>query len=408
MTEPTPSASSSARVAEPTATTPMPAEPASMATPEPQRSMVLVAGSGRSGTSLFAGTLQRLGFRVPQPEVPPDDSNPRGFAESQWVVDFHTRLLDSVRVQTADARPSAWSLTATLGNKAEEIEALRGFLYQEYSKVNNVVIKDPRLSWFLPMWRRCADEFDVKPRFVTMLRHPAAVIDSKSRYYGNWQGDVGRAAGWINGMLFTERATREAPRVFVRYDDLLDDWTRVIARVGEVCDLAKIRDAPAPSLRKVSQFIDPSLSRSSASWDDIRMPAHLRDLCEHVWQLLNTLAEDGGEGDDKISQQLDEARAAYLELYQNAEAIAQSSVAAAKNSSQGKSAQKKNDGAENAATSWIPRDLRHKVPVRYRRKVLKTLKQLRNRAAPRTPDAPAPATAAAPVPSKLPPASDAS
>ena len=33
------------------------------------RSLVLVAASGRRGTSLMAGTLQRLRFRVPQPRL---------------------------------------------------------------------------------------------------------------------------------------------------------------------------------------------------------------------------------------------------------------------------------------------------------------------------------------------------
>ena len=67
---------------------------------------MVVAGSGRSGTSLFSGVLQRLGYHVPQPEVPADPTNPRGFAESQWVVDFHTRLLRAAGVQVSDARPA--------------------------------------------------------------------------------------------------------------------------------------------------------------------------------------------------------------------------------------------------------------------------------------------------------------
>ena len=70
---------------------------------EAERSLVLVAGSGRSGTSLFSGILQRLGYHVPQPEVPADATNPRGFAESQWVVDFHTRLLASAIDPTQQA-----------------------------------------------------------------------------------------------------------------------------------------------------------------------------------------------------------------------------------------------------------------------------------------------------------------
>src|SRR5262245_1295555 len=57
--------------------------------PDPRR-LMLVVGSGRSGTSLFTGVMQRLGFYVPEPEVVADETNPTGFGEPQWVVDLHT------------------------------------------------------------------------------------------------------------------------------------------------------------------------------------------------------------------------------------------------------------------------------------------------------------------------------
>ena len=177
------------------------------------RSLVLVAGSGRSGTSLVSGILQRLGYHVPAPEVPADDTNPRGFAESQWVVDFHTALLKRARVQVSDARPGAWAMTANICLEDEVQTQLRNWLERQYSEADHVLIKDPRLSWFLPLWQRCAEAIGVSPRFVTMLRHPAAVVDSKQRSYGAWQGDVSRTAGWVNLTLFTERATRDAPRI---------------------------------------------------------------------------------------------------------------------------------------------------------------------------------------------------
>ena len=60
---------------------------------------MLLIGVGRSGTSAFTGILRELGFRVPQPEVEPDEANPRGFGEPRWVVDWHTRLLKKVRAQ---------------------------------------------------------------------------------------------------------------------------------------------------------------------------------------------------------------------------------------------------------------------------------------------------------------------
>ena len=55
--------------------------------------------------------LGQLGFHVPQPEVTADDTNPRGFGEPRWVVDFHTRLLRARDVTVNDARPTAWETT---------------------------------------------------------------------------------------------------------------------------------------------------------------------------------------------------------------------------------------------------------------------------------------------------------
>ena len=47
-------------------------------------------------------------MHVPTPEVPADERGSRGLAESQWVVDLHTEVLERVNVATYDARPSAW------------------------------------------------------------------------------------------------------------------------------------------------------------------------------------------------------------------------------------------------------------------------------------------------------------
>jgi len=73
-----------------------------------ERELILVVGVGRSGTSLLTGILGQLGVHIPQPEVKADDTNPRGFGEPRWVVDFHTRLLREQRITVNDSRPQAW------------------------------------------------------------------------------------------------------------------------------------------------------------------------------------------------------------------------------------------------------------------------------------------------------------
>ena len=338
-----------------------------------ERSLVIVAGSGRSGTSLFSGILQRLGCHVPQPEVPADATNPRGFAESQWVVDFHTRLLRAAGVQVSDARPAAWALTARTGLDPAVRSELRGWLGAQLGTAPHLIVKDPRLSWFLPLWRSVAEELGVAPRFVTMLRHPAAVIDSKQRWYGEWQGDVARAAGWVQQTLFTERATRDSPRVFVRYEDLLDDWTRTVARVGEVLDLAVVRDAPAAALRDVHAFVDRGLSRSRADWGDLKLPGALRAQADELWALVSALAgEDAAERRDADpSARLDALRASYVDLYAEAEAVAQSSIAAAR--ARSGAPVPRLPAPALRVVRRVPRRYRHSVPLRWRVRVARAL-----------------------------------
>ena len=128
------------------------------ATSDRVRRLVLVVAISRSGTSLFTGILAQLGFSVPQPEVKANDTNPRGFGEPRWVVDFHTRLLRELRVRLADARPAAWEITAAATNDEAVVAELRSWLEVQFVGTDNVVVKDPRIGWFLPLWRRCAGD----------------------------------------------------------------------------------------------------------------------------------------------------------------------------------------------------------------------------------------------------------
>lgn len=342
-----------------------------------RRALVLVAGSGRSGTSLFAGIMQRLGCTVPQPEVPADETNPRGFAESQWVVDFHTRLLRRAGVQVADGRPEAWALTARAGLDAAVTDELRAWLETQFSGTDELIVKDPRLSWFLPLWRRCAADLGVEPRFATMLRHPAAVIDSKERWYGGWQGQVARAAGWLNQTLFTERATRDAPRVFIRYDDLLEDWTRAVGDAGEALDLDLVRRASPASMRRAHELVDKGLRRSRADWGRLTVPEPLRTHADEAWVLVSRLAgEDEGDRAE-ICGRLDELRGIYTDLFAEAEAIVHSSIAAAARARPlALPPRRPAPAMARMVVRRVPARYRRLVPVSVRRRTLRTLERV--------------------------------
>jgi glycosyltransferase involved in cell wall biosynthesis len=294
--------------------------------------VVVVAGSGRSGTSTIAGVLKTIGLRVPPPEVKGDRTNPRGFFEPRWVVDFQTKLLRRSDSRLTDARPSAFDATAKVAAEEDTRRLVAAWLRGHVTPGAELVVKDPRSSWFLPMWRQAATDAGARIAFLTMLRHPAEVVGSKDHYYKAAKaGDTPRhaqtrgAAGWINVALHTESATRDARRTFVRYNDLLEDWRAVVDQVSRDLDLKAGRELDAEVAAEVDAFVDPGLRRIRTGWDEVDCPPAVRDLAQQVWEELSILADNGGF-DDEAQRRLDECRDRYEELYGDAEALAQSSV----------------------------------------------------------------------------------
>jgi hypothetical protein len=296
--------------------------------------LVIVVGSGRSGTSTVAGTLKYLGLHIPPPEIAPNPTNPRGFFEPRWVVDFHKRLLGRAGVHLSDSRPDAAERARAVGAKPRVQAELSEWLATALQDAPELVIKDPRNSWFQPLWREAAQTIEVTPRFLTMLRHPAEVAGSKQTYYARNPtahrrvGDTWRIGGWINMLQTVEFASRADPRAFVRYDDLLSDWRSAMGPAGETLDLAYAGTLDPDQPHEVDDFIDPGLHRVKVTWDDLVVPAAIKEIAEATWEALGVLVDSGGH-DDKAEATLDEQRDRYRQVYAEAEAIAHHSLQAA-------------------------------------------------------------------------------
>jgi hypothetical protein len=351
-----------------------------------RKRIVFVAGSGRSGTSIFTGVLRHLGLHVPQPEVLPDETNPAGFGEPQWVVDYHNRLLRRTGVQISDGRPSAWQRAEELASQGDDVrDRLQSWLAGQLEQADELVIKDPRLSWFLELWGVVAQRLGAEPLFATLLRPPPEVVGSKQKYYDARVGEVARLADWVNMMLHTERATRSSDRVFVRYADLLDDWETTIRWVGDTLGLRAVQTAQPTCLHEAGALIDLRLRRVQLTWDDLDAPAALVDLAQRVWDHLNRLAEPGGDV-PAVHDALDALRIEYVRMYADAEAMARSSVLAAKREAQRRErrllllrpdATRLARSATQRISARMPHRLRTVMPTRVRSAFRRQMDKLR-------------------------------
>jgi hypothetical protein len=299
----------------------------------PSRRLVLVTGAGRSGTSTIAGTLHHLGLHVPLPVVKPNESNPMGFFESTWPLWFHRRLMDKAFVEQTDGRPEAQELMAAAVTP-EIRDELRTWLAEVGADEPQLVVKDPRSSWVPWLWKETAGELGIEVGYLTMIRHPAEVLGSRTTYYrdyrphmDDWGFSVMNLCGWINGNLVVERQTRGDARVLLRYYDLIEDWRACLARTRDAFGLTLNDDLGTDHRHAVDDFIDPSLRRHEPSWEEWDMPPELVEIGEVVFDALGRIA-DGDGRDPGAEADLDAVAETYAAVMRKAQAISRDTLLA--------------------------------------------------------------------------------
>ncbi len=298
------------------------------------RTVLFVAGAGRTGTSTFAGLMQLLGLHVPQPEVPADDSNPKGFAEPQWVVDFHDRLLADAMVTVSDSR--ARRVVRDRPDRHPRAGADR-----RRRVARGPLGRPPGAGGQGPAAR-------LVPRPVAGRRDPRRRHARRSppccaRRRRSWAASRSTTATGSARLISPRRgstccSTSSAPPARTSPTAAASSsatptcsttgpaspWTR---RGAWTC--SRSSTPTASRLRDVHRFIDPSLRRVTVSLDELGLPRRLHDLTEQTWEQLNLLAEPDGDTPE-VHAALDQLRDAYVELYEESEAISRSSVEVAK------------------------------------------------------------------------------
>ena len=217
----------------------------------------------------------------PSPRCGADDTNPRGFGEPRWAVDFHQRLLRQRRVTVNDARARTRGSSTVAAADDDAVRAeLRDWLAGQIAAGRRGRGQGPaHRSGSCRCGRAAPTTSAWRPRFVTMLRHPAEILASAAKSYGDWQ-TAGEPRGGVDQRDARDRAaTRGERRAFVRYEELLADWPRELGRARRAarrcpCSRASTRAARSA---QVDEFVDPTLHRNRIRWDELDVPAGARD-----------------------------------------------------------------------------------------------------------------------------------
>jgi len=227
------------------------------------RVALVVLGVYRSGTSALARVLNLCGAALPENIIAARlDINRKGFWETEAVVDLNARMLQRVG--------AGWNgIDVTLPSDGPVIDEFlvtaQEVLESEYEDEPLILIKDPRMCVLVPIWHRALRQSGYRPAYVVAVRDPREVAGSLARSLGPYGGmprDQALAL-WRSYTKATEGFVdaTDAKVAFVHYDDLLDDWRRIVRTIATQLDVALDADVHADA---IDEFLDPSLRSQRA------------------------------------------------------------------------------------------------------------------------------------------------
>ncbi|PWE18700.1 hypothetical protein DDZ18_03660 [Marinicauda salina] len=267
---------------------------------------LLVLGMHRSGTSAWTGVLERLGAAGPRTPLPPNEANPKGYAESRQLMQLHERMLAESGSSWDDwstFNPD-WGKSQAGQSYGEQIRAL---VDSEYGGSDVIAVKDPRICRFAKYWIEEVERGGYDVRVLHVLRNPLEVAQSLQARDGM---EILRGLLlWLRHVLDAEAATRSKPRVFARYEALVEDWRRQISRVGDALQVAWPRRSPAVDL-EIDDFLTGALRRQQVDRDALESSSAVPSWVAEVYDLLARAASTG-EMDAQAKRRLTQIRETF-------------------------------------------------------------------------------------------------
>lgn len=220
---------------------------------------LFVLGVTRSGTSALTRMLSLCGAALPPGLAGANSANPLGYWEPRASHRLNIEILrrhgsewfdPTLRLQEEGAFDT--------DEKAASIAKISAFL-TTLPAAPLVVIKDLHITALSDMWFEAARRTGFDVAAVITVRHPQEVAASLASFNG--ASPELATALWLKSNLLAERTTRNLPRIFVEYPNLLNDWRKEVKRISAALPIDLNTDNEAA----IDEFLKPDLHRQRQS-----------------------------------------------------------------------------------------------------------------------------------------------
>jgi lipopolysaccharide biosynthesis protein len=264
-----------------------------------EKSIIVVLGMHRSGTSAFARALPVLGVNLGGNLMPAGVANDKGFFEDLDVKNLNEQFLTALGRRWDSLAPvQPEEMQGEVADRFRRLAA--GHLR---SKLGEGVygLKDPRMCRLLPFWRDVLVRVKASPVFVIVYRNPASVAQSLAARDGFVVEKCHLL--WLEHMYSSLRYSAGAPRLVVDYDRLVDEPATELSRIAQISGLP-FDPQSSRFAHYRDEFIQRALRHSRVSLEesarDPKMPAIVLGMAALLSDLASGQCEFGAERFDAM------------------------------------------------------------------------------------------------------------
>jgi len=248
-----------------------------------------ILGMHRSGTSALGGILFHFGLDFGSELTKPSAiENPKGFFENVYVQALDKKIFLESNSSWDDYTFNIEKIG--IEKKNIYIQEAKTIIETEYRYADQFVIKDPRICLLFPLWEEACRELGIEIKIILPYRNPLEVAESLKKRNGfSYEKSL---LIWSYHFLLAEKYSRKYERLFLFFDDLLDETKKSLERLEAFTGLT-LNDI---RLNEINDFLDKNTKHNNLRLENFtkEIPLFLQKI---IRLLQNKTFEDSDELD---------------------------------------------------------------------------------------------------------------
>ncbi|WP_320034595.1 hypothetical protein [Halarcobacter sp.] len=232
---------------------------------------IVVLGMHRSGTSALTGVLDICDIKLGNNIMGESEFNAKGHFENLEIVNFNEKLLEELNSTWYSPNGVNEELYKELLNNTHLINKAKTLIIQEFGDNELIAIKDPRMCFLFDFWEKVLTELNYEIDAILLYREPLDIAKSlERRDYFEYDYSI---LLWLKYAIYAEKLSRNHKRIFLSYNQLLNDPESVLKMILENFNI----DDENIDKKSLLNFVDKKLQNSqSDTLNDIKLISYIK------------------------------------------------------------------------------------------------------------------------------------